>query len=334
MSESRNPRYALDTGWQALLKDMDVTVQDVLRHARMPLDLFTRKTPTVTADEYFRLWDALAYLLRDEPTFPLRLARTITPETFSPPIFACLCSQDLNTALKRISQYKPLVGPVRMAVEIGEQQTTVAFTGRSALDGLPASMVAFELAFWVQVARTATREQIAPLAVHTRLQLPEIEAYMAFFGAPVERSDFDGVVFSAEDARKPFLTVNDVMWSMFEPELRKRLDDLSTDAAFRERVRSCLIEILASGQYSMDAVASRLAISSRTLQRRLQAENTSFQKVLDELRQELALHYLTHSDYSSGQIAFLLGYEEPNSFFRAFRTWTGQTPDRMRSGVH
>ncbi|MEL6525713.1 MAG: AraC family transcriptional regulator, partial [Chloroflexota bacterium] len=48
------------------------------------------------------------------------------------------------------------------------------------------------------------------------------------------------------------------------------------------------------------------------------------------LREELARSYLTTSDYTSGQIAFLLGYEDPNSFFRAFRSWTGQTPEVVR----
>ncbi|MEO1289217.1 MAG: helix-turn-helix transcriptional regulator, partial [Chloroflexota bacterium] len=96
---------------------------------------------------------------------------------------------------------------------------------------------------------------------------------------------------------------------------------------------ACLMEILASGQYTMSDVADRLAVSPRTLQRRLQAEDTSFQKELDKLREELARNYLEKSSYSSGQIAFLLGYEDPNSFYRAFRSWTGQTPEVVRAGV-
>ena len=83
----------------------------------------------------------------------------------------------------------------------------------------------------------------------------------------------------------------------------------------------------------MTAVSSKLAISNRTLQRHLRQEGTTFQKVLDELREELARHYLSTSSYSSAEIAFLLGYEEPNSFFRAFRSWTGQTPEAVRATV-
>ncbi|MEM7801441.1 MAG: helix-turn-helix domain-containing protein [Chloroflexota bacterium] len=120
------------------------------------------------------------------------------------------------------------------------------------------------------------------------------------------------------------------MWSIFEPELNKRLHDLNQESTFRERVRASLMEILASGQYTMSDVASKLAISTRTLQRRLATENTTFQKELEALREELAHHYLTQSTYTNNQIVFLLGYEETTSFYRAFRSWTGQTPEHVR----
>jgi AraC-like DNA-binding protein len=269
--------------------------------------------------------------MRDEPTFPLLLAQAITVEAFSPPIFACFCSADLNMALKRLAQYKPIVGPLRLDIGQNDQQTVLAFSGLPENGPAPRSLIAFELAFWVQVARLATREQIVPQAVHVTMSLPEMETYEAFFGIQITQDRFNGLTFSAEDAQKPFLTANESMWSIFEPELRKRMKDLDQEAGFRDRVRACLIEILASGQYSMADVASRLAVSTRTLQRRLREENTSFQKELDGLREELAHHYLSRSDYSSGQIAFLLGYQDPNSFFRAFRTWTGQTPELART---
>lgn len=326
-------KYILDKGLLVTFKDMNISAQDVLRHAHLPLDLLTRKSPTVTTEEHFRLWDGFAYVMRHEPAFPLRLAEAITVESFSPAIFACFCSADLNMAFRRIAKYKPIVGPLRLELEQNHAQTILAFDKLPENDPLPDSLIAFELAFWVRVARLATREQMTPQVVHTTTTLPEIETYEAFFGTHITQSNFNGLTFSAEDAQKPFLTANDAMWSIFEPELRKRLADLNKQSSFREHVRACLIEILASGQYSISDVASKLAISNRTLQRRLHAENTSFQKELDSLREELARHYLSNSDYSSGQIAFLLGYEEPNSFFRAFRSWTGQTPEMVRDSI-
>ncbi len=327
-----NRKYIIDKGWQVMFKDMNLSFQDVLRHANLPHDLLMRKSPTVNADEYFRLWDSLAYFLKADKYFPSIVVESVSVEAFSPPLFACLCSTDMNMAIQRLAHYKPIIGPVRLEYDQNDVYTRVAFKGLPENAPPPKSLIAFELIFWVQIARLTTREHIVPTAVHITVDLPEIEAYEAFFGVSITKDNFNGLTFSAEDASRPFLTVNDAMWEIFEPELNRRMDDLNKESPFRDRVRACLMEILASGHYSMNDVASRLAVSSRTLQRRLKAENTTFQKELDSLREELARHYLSSSDYSSGQIAFLLGYEEPNSFFRAFRAWTGQTPEVVRSG--
>lgn len=326
-----NHKYQVDKGWLVIMKDLNISVQDILRHAHLPLDLFSRKSATVTAEEYYRLWDGITYVLRDDPTFPLRIGDAITVEAFSPPLFACFCSADLNVAANRIAHYKPLIGPLRLDVHQDSQQTTISFTGLPQNAPPPSALIAVELVFWVQIARIATRDQIVPLAVHTTIDVPGAEEYEQYFGVRITRSNFDGVSFSAEDARKPFLTASDEMWAVFEPNLNMRMQDLDQEATFRDCVRACLMEIIASGQYTMSDVASRLAVSTRTLQRRLREEGTTFQKELDALREELARNYLSRSDYSSGQIAFLLGYEDPNSFFRAFRAWTGQTPEYVRA---
>ena len=127
------------------------------------------------------------------------------------------------------------------------------------------------------------------------------------------------------DAAKPFLTSNAGIWSIFEPVLNQRLHELKKQDLFRDRVRVCLEEILASGQCSMADVAKRLAVSPQTLQRKLKSENSSFQQELSDLRAELANHDLITTTYSSSEISFLLGYSDPSSFFRAFNIWTGKT---------
>jgi AraC-like DNA-binding protein len=84
---------------------------------------------------------------------------------------------------------------------------------------------------------------------------------------------------------------------------------------------------------SIDDVAKNLAIGKRTLQRQLSQEKTSFQQELNKTREKLARHYLINSSYSGAQISFLLGFEDPNSFVRAFRSWTGETPERVRMEI-
>ncbi|MEO1668943.1 MAG: AraC family transcriptional regulator ligand-binding domain-containing protein [Chloroflexota bacterium] len=326
-------KYPIEANWRVHFRDMGISSQDALRYAGLPLDLLSRKPLIVTAEEYFRLWDGVATVLRDNPTFPLDLATSRTPESFSPPLFAAFCSQNLNIAAKRITYYKPLVCPLNLSVETTLNQTTIKIGSLSDYDDPSSSVILMELIWWVHMARLATREHLVPLRIHTSVNITEQTVYEDYFRTHITKSDFNGVTFSAQDAVRPFLTANDAMWSFFEPQLNQRMQDLTQNATYTEKVRACLIEILASGQYKVEDVASRLAVSRRTLQRHLSNEGTTFQQVLDGLRKELAHHYLAKSEYSSGQIAFLLGYEDPNSFSRAFRSWTGQTPDAARARV-
>ncbi len=323
-------RFALDPSLQVLLKDLGVSSQDLLCQAHLPLDLFSQPSPTLTTAEYFQLWRGLETLLTSEPAFPLRVAQAATVESFSPPLFACICSANLNQALKRLAQYKPLIGPLKLDIVKTAQQTQVALGELPGQPPLPQSLIATELAFFVHLARLTTRTHIVPLVVQSNVSIPAATRFETFFGSSLTRGPLNAVTFSAIDAQRPFLTSNAGMWSIFEPELQKRMKYLERGAQFRDRVRACLIEILASGQCSMAETAQKLAVSSRTLQRRLQEEGTSFQQELSQLRAELAHHYLVNTPYSSAEISFLLGYSDPSSFFRAFHLWTGKTPDVVR----
>ena len=82
----------------------------------------------------------------------------------------------------------------------------------------------------------------------------------------------------------------------------------------------------------MSVAAARLAMSVRTLQRRLMQGGTSYIELVRKTREELARHYVINTNISYTEIGFLLGFAEPTSFFRAFREWTGGTPDAMRHG--
>lgn len=96
------------------------------------------------------------------------------------------------------------------------------------------------------------------------------------------------------------------------------------------RVRQLIEEGLAHGEPDMSEVSRKLALSARTLQRRLSQEATGFAELLDDVRRERALLLLDDSSLTVSQVSFLLGYSEPAAFFRAFRRWTGATPQDFR----
>lgn len=88
---------------------------------------------------------------------------------------------------------------------------------------------------------------------------------------------------------------------------------------------------LAGGCFSIQIVADELGMGDRTLQRRLHDEGTSFKHLLTEIRQEQARKYLADPALEISEVAFLIGYEDQNSFYRAFRLWEGNTPSNWRA---
>ncbi len=92
-----------------------------------------------------------------------------------------------------------------------------------------------------------------------------------------------------------------------------------------------LKQLLAGQRPGIDDVARELRLSTRTLQRRLTEDGATFQQLMEEARRELARHYLLHSALELNETAYLLGYEDANSFFRAFHDWEGTSPGHWRT---
>jgi len=301
----------------------------VLRRAALPEDLLSRDNASLSTEEYFRFWVAVEAEV-GSATFSILLGEQLESESFHPVLFAALCSKDFATAARRIAQYKRLVCPMELQVSEDSSSLSIAFEWIDTKATPPPSLVAFELVFFVQLIRRATREQVRPQRVQTRVALTPALDYKQFFGVRPQASEVHGVSFSRADAYRPFLTANEGMWRVFEPALRRRLADLDASASCEDRLRAALLEGLPAGASSMATTAAQLGVSTRTLQRRLHDEGTSFQAVLDAVREELALHYLQKTKLSGAEISYLLGFRDPNSFFRAFHGWTGHTAEQAR----
>lgn len=321
--------YALDTTWRVLLNDLGVDPGSALRRAGMPEDLFLQPDVRLAPADFYRLWAGVE-AEHGDPLFALRVCQEVRSESFIPPLFAGLCSPNLLVALQRIAKYKKLIGPMQFIVREEPDAVGVEFCWPAAQPQPPVSFVMLELLFCVAVARMGTRAAIRPLELGTTSPPIPAAPYEEYVGAPVTQGPRHLIRFSRLDAERPFLTSNPMLWDAFEPSLRQRLADLQAPAGMVERVRAALHEFIPSGLTTMEAVAAKLALSKRTLQRRIEAEGTSFQAILKETREALARHYLANTSFPTAEISFLLGYDEPNSFYRAFRSWTGTTPDSLR----
>ena len=321
-------RFLLDKNYGAFLAAKGFSVEEVLKKALLPEDLFARPAPSLTTEEYFRFMEAVDALAQDAQV-PIQLAAAENIESFSPPIFAAYCSRNGLTCLKRLAQYKPLIGALLYRVE--EHETEVAVEVLSAEQGqeLPEILVGIEFAFLVGLLRKATKEDIRPVRATAQREMRN-PAYAAFIGVGIVSAEKNQLVFAKKEMLLPFISCNESMWAFFAPELNRRLSMLETDDSYAARVRSALMELLPSGECTIEDVAKKLGYSKRSLQRKLQEENTNFQKQLNHTRELLAKYYVGSTEMRAEDIAYLLGYQDTSSFLRAFAVWTGDTVTQFR----
>lgn len=325
-------RISLEHGWAVLLHDLKISPANVLRRAGLPTDLNPAGGFKISVDEYFQLWEGIE-AEANEPTLAIRIAEALTPEAFQPTVFAALCSSTLRQAVYRLSQYKRLCAPMEIPIEESAESLDLGWRWLEPGRVSPRALALAELTFMTQLARMGTRSRIVPASVRVPPGTTHLEAFEAFFGVRPSICQDHGLSFYAQDADRPFLTANPGLWNVFEPELRRRLSELEAGASLEEKIRGVLLESLPSGEGSIRNVSKRLGMSSRTLQRQLKAEGLNFRDIVRATRESLSRHYLKNTNLSYPEIAFLIGFDEPSSFFRAFRKWTGMTPETVRAAV-
>ena len=314
--------FPLDKNYAVLLKAYGISIDELLKRARLPLDLFVRDNPCVTAEEYYRFMKAIEDIVPDKK-MPILLATAENIETITPPVFGAYCSANARECVKRIAQYKALAGAIIFDVCENEQEIAVEIKGEENIE-IPEIIIGVEMVLLTNLIRKATKENIIPVKITVQKSF-ENPQYEQFLGCKAEAGETNAITFSPEDAEIPFITRNESMWNFFEPELKRRLSEMDTDDSFSAKVRSVLVEILPAGKSGIEDVAMALGMSRRSLQRRLKEEDTTFQKQLNHVRELLAKNYIQNTQLSSEDIAYLLGYQDLNSFFRAFSLWTGKS---------
>lgn len=320
--------FILDGRYGTLLSHYGVDVEQALRKAEVPVTVFQQVHPTMTEAQYYAFLAAVGDQLTD-PTLPIKIATSDQIESFSPPIFAAYCSQNGRAFIKRLAQYKPLIGPMTFTLEKQDHSLAVTLTPGNSQYRLPPFLVLSEFAFLVGMLRKASQQKIVP----TELMMTtpaEDQQVVAFFGCQPLSGSTNRIAFADVNLAQPFVSYNRAMWNYFEPEMTKRLAELTVDDSTSAQVRSALTELLPSGEFSVNDVSAKLGYSARTLQRKLRAENTTFQKQLSSTREVLALNYLKNSSMTTNDIAYLLGYNELNSFLRAFKVWQGVSVSEYR----
>ncbi|WP_373842520.1 helix-turn-helix domain-containing protein [Limosilactobacillus sp.] len=322
--------FIIDGQYQKLLTKYGININQVLKLAELPADTFAHHQIRLGERQYFDLLDAIEQVAAD-PAIAIKLATSNNIESFSAPLLAAFCSENGLAAIHRLAQYKKLIGPLKYQLTTTKDKVGIALLTVSGLPLTSRFCVESEFAFLVNFLSQGCGQRIAPIMVGTTFAPHQV--VKDYLGGRFNRGPINRLSFKYSDLVRPFKTNNQSLLAYFEPAIEKRLSELGADDTYTTRVRSVLLNLLPKGQASAVVVAQALGLSKRTLQRKLNREQTSFQQQLNTVRAALAKNYLTNTALTIDEIAFLLAYTETNSFVRAFRFWTGRTPNSYREQV-
>jgi AraC-like DNA-binding protein len=291
----------------------------------------TDLTPQILADDDARISPAQfcvawseSMRLADNRALALAIAGATPPGAFGIVEYVCRSAPTLRVALLQWVRYLNLLDDaVTVGLAIDDDRAYLRVERESEAPA-PAS---HELC-WALVAKYARDLSTVPFRLHAVefAHAGDPAAYRTWFDAPIvfgaertqlvmPRAALDASLVSADPTLLAILT-------RAADELLKKAPN---DPLMTSQVKRVLHETLRSDEGHIDVVAKRLGLTSRSLQRRLKDEQTTFNAIREDVRRELAQRYLADG-LAIAEISFLLGFSEPSAFFRAFKRWTGTTP--------
>jgi AraC-like DNA-binding protein len=312
------------------LEDLGIPPAAVLRQASLPTVLFDQSKIWMTTGEMFRLYRAI-YDISGDPGIGLKLGSEQRIERYDPIAIAALYTRSFRDALHRMARYKRLTCPEEIRIVDHGDESAVQFVWLLADEPEPSTLIDICFAWVVSIGRRGLGRSIDPKQVEFKRPASNRRLYESHFACPVKFGvEQNMLLFRSEDLDQPFVTHNPDLLELVAPQLEAELKQQLAQKSLREQVKGILKKLLAGQRPRLEHVAAELRISTRTLQRRLLAERLTFQNLTEEARRELARHYLLKSSLEMNETAYLLGYEDPNSFFRAFHRWEGQSPGEWR----
>jgi AraC-like DNA-binding protein len=331
MPEEATTVGAAATLVECALRDYGVDIGKIYRDAGLGHEVLSSPDARYPFARMQVMW-RLAVERSGDPCFGLTVAKHMRPQAFHGLGFVWLSSDTLYDALSRLVKYQRLISTVADITleETHDSVNLVVNLLQPSSEIEPASIDA-AVAVFLSMCRMAVCGPFNPRRVSLKRPRPACsQRFEAFFQAPVRfEADKNVLGFDPESIHKPLPGA--------DPELLRANDQVVLDYLARfdreslsMQVRSLLIEQLPDGQPTQQGIARSLNLSVRNLQRKLQSEGISFKHLLDETRKELATQYIRDNNRRIGEITYLLGFSEPSNFTRAFRRWTGLSPNEYR----
>lgn len=269
------------------------------------------------------------------PSAAVRLGESIATEHATVLAYLIENCENLGHAYRTIHRYRSIsmeLTPPELEVRDGVARLGCEYP-HWFVSNAP-EIVELLLTFWLTKGRNLTGIDWTPLKVTLQNELSDSTQYERVFRCPVSNADArTQIIFKASLLDAPVLGADSNLRYYLTPIADEILAQLPKRDGFIQEVQVCIANVLKDGDTHLKTVARNLNVSTRTLQRRLKNENTSFGALLDEARHVAAMEYLGDPRISITDTAFLLGFSEPSTFYRAFKRWTGTTPASYRQSA-
>jgi AraC-like DNA-binding protein len=280
------------------------------------------------------LWN-LAVEASGNPVIALNMAQAVRPSSFHVVGYALMSSRNLHEGISSLVRYQRIIGE---SADLSFHPTSDGYELTLAIHGdrLPSARESAEgsLAYILAFCRWLACRPLTPRLVSFTGGAPaNLKPYCEVFQAPLKfNAEHYALLFDRTDLDAPLHSANEALAQLHERFAGEYLARFS-DGQITHQVRQLLCRLLPQGEPKREVVAQTMFMSERTLQRRLQAEGSGFQQLLDGTRRELASQYLIQPELTLQEISYLLGFAAPNNFFRAFRRWFNTTPNEYRAGL-
>lgn len=324
-------RCRLDVWFWRAVEQLGLVPDAVLQQARVPIALPVASHCFLTTAQLFAVFDALEHLSGD-PGVGIRFFEATMRVGCPPWTIAAIYAPTFRVGLAHIIRFKRYVMPEVMYVEENEDEISIFKHWFHAPDEA-ATLVDSSFAFLLAIAREGTRKRLRPVRIELARPGPTTDLHRTHFGCPIiHDAPRNAMVMQTTDCDMPFPGQNAQLLEILTPALASVFQDRQHQVGFAEAVKSVLKRSLTHGRSSLARTAREMGMSERTLQRRITAEGTTFSAIVKASRQELGRQLLSDPSMGISEVAGRLGYQDTTSFYRAFRSWEGVTPNQWQAG--
>lgn len=288
--------------------------------------------------ESHKLSDIFRYCIENtqNKTLALDIGQSISYHSLGLLGYLLLNTQTLKEMIEKFAHYQQLVGGY-LKFHFSEDEHSYKFTifiNENPYIPVPSYHAEVHLSAIVSILTQILGQQVVPSQTFfSQEKVQDLTAYHKLFGENIFfNKDENSILFNKNELNIPVKNSNPSMLGYFENQANAILQDLN-QTSYYGKVKTIILKNIGEHDINIEFVASQMQLSVRTLQNYLKSEKKNFRDAFTAVRMQLADHYLktTKMDYSS--IAFLLGYSEASSFFRAYKKWTNKTPSSQKKGI-